>query len=93
VCLQHIIKTHSDVWWCVSALAQDFSDTPYNTSAEEDSIARFMCQIESVPKAMISWERNWKPLPHNSRYVLYYIMLDPVKFVYINFSFININCD
>ncbi|XP_033606589.1 protogenin isoform X2 [Cryptotermes secundus] len=52
----------------VATLSHDFSQTPYNTTTEEDDIARFMCQIESVPKAMVSWERNGKPLPHNSRY-------------------------
>ncbi|KAJ4450294.1 hypothetical protein ANN_01714 [Periplaneta americana] len=64
-------------------MSHDFSETPYNTTTEEDDIARFSCQIESVPKALISWERNGNPLPQNSRYftldsgVLYITKVQP----------------
>jgi hypothetical protein len=68
VCI-HSINIQSELWFLFTALSHDFSETPKNTTTEEDDIARFMCQIESVPKAMISWERNGKPLPHNSRYI------------------------
>ena len=57
----------------VPALSHNFSMSPYNVTTEEDDIARFMCQIDSVPKALISWQRNGKPLPQNSRYVIYYM--------------------
>ncbi|XP_069674943.1 protogenin-like [Periplaneta americana] len=67
----------------VATMSHDFSETPYNTTTEEDDIARFSCQIESVPKALISWERNGNPLPQNSRYftldsgVLYITKVQP----------------
>ena len=71
----HILSARAEMWLLFAALAHDFSEIPDNTTTEEDNIVRFMCQIESVPKAMISWERNGKPLPHNSRYVCVSISL------------------
>jgi hypothetical protein len=68
-----------------AALAHDFSEIPNNTTTEEDGIVRFMCQIDSVPKAMISWERNGKPLPHNGRYgsVCMYVCVCVCVYIYI----------
>jgi hypothetical protein len=71
-----VIIARPEIWLLfVAALAHDFSEILNNTTTEEDGIVRFMCQIESVPKAMISWERNGKPLPHNGRYGNVYIIM------------------
>lgn len=70
---RHIINARTEMWLLFAGLAHDFSEVPNNTTTEEEGIVRFMCQIESVPKAMISWERNGKPLPHNDRYGSVYI--------------------
>ncbi|GLG97729.1 Tyrosine-protein phosphatase Lar [Gryllus bimaculatus] len=45
----------------------NFNDFPTNTTAKAGDVVRFTCQIDSVPKAVITWERNREPLPQNSR--------------------------
>ncbi|XP_063229940.1 protogenin B-like isoform X2 [Bacillus rossius redtenbacheri] len=54
----------------IAAIAQEFSKSPMNNTVYEDDVVRFMCQIDSVPKAVISWEKDGEPLPQDSRYLI-----------------------
>ncbi|XP_046398270.1 protogenin-like isoform X2 [Ischnura elegans] len=52
----------------IAVLSNNFSEVPADQFVEEKDVARFRCQIDSIPTALISWERNRAPLPQNSRY-------------------------
>ncbi|XP_066994863.2 protogenin [Anabrus simplex] len=53
----------------IAVLASSFTECPSDMTAEAGDVVRFVCQIDSFPKAQISWERNGKPLPQNNRTV------------------------
>lgn len=42
---------------CFSALPK-FHTHPVSMSVDEGGVARFQCQINGIPEATISWERN-----------------------------------
>ncbi|XP_071453231.1 protogenin-like [Hetaerina americana] len=52
----------------IAVLSHNFTEVPADQFVEEKDVARFRCQIDSIPTALISWERNRDPLPQNSRY-------------------------
>ncbi|XP_044262319.1 protogenin A-like [Tribolium madens] len=47
----------------------DFDKPPSNLSVPESQPAVLFCNINSFPAAQIKWEQDFKPLPHNTRYV------------------------
>lgn len=67
----------------VAGIEKEFSENPQNISVGVQSTVRFTCQIDSVPVAHISWERNKESLPPNNRYltpspgVLYILETEP----------------
>ncbi|KAM4829767.1 immunoglobulin superfamily DCC subclass member 3 [Thomomys bottae] len=54
-----------------AATMSDFHVHPQATVGEEGGVARFQCQIEGLPKPLITWEKNRVPIDTaNERYTL-----------------------
>ncbi|CAG0884189.1 unnamed protein product [Darwinula stevensoni] len=51
-------------------LLKEFTESPKDTKVYLGDVARFRCQIASVPPATLKWERDRLPLPQNSRYLV-----------------------
>ncbi|KAG8225283.1 hypothetical protein J437_LFUL001896, partial [Ladona fulva] len=51
-------------------MSHNFTEVPTEQVVEEEDVVRFRCQIDSIPTALISWERNRAPLPQDSRYIV-----------------------
>ncbi|KAK4882138.1 hypothetical protein RN001_005457 [Aquatica leii] len=53
----------------IASIGREFIEQPHNISVAEKQPVILPCQIHSFPNATVFWERDSKPLPHNSRYV------------------------
>ncbi|KAL1132538.1 hypothetical protein AAG570_010493 [Ranatra chinensis] len=52
-----------------NGMSHEFSLSPENETILEGDAVRLTCTIDSVPPASIVWQRDFRPLPHNKRYV------------------------
>ncbi|KAF5286836.1 hypothetical protein FQA39_LY00369 [Lamprigera yunnana] len=52
-----------------ASIGREFIEEPRNISVAAQQPTVLPCTINSFPNATVYWERDSKPLPHNSRYV------------------------
>ncbi|XP_018321563.1 protogenin isoform X2 [Agrilus planipennis] len=53
----------------IASLARGFQKAPADVEIHETQPVILPCHINSIPTAVIRWERDSKPLPHSTRYV------------------------
>ncbi len=57
-----LFLTKRILFYFLSVLAKEFTTWPLDATVETGDPARFACEIESVPEAEITWEKDGAPV-------------------------------